>query len=195
MMKKIFWIVAVVLVVLLFSGSCTAYNRMVTGEEAVDTAWADVEAQYQRRADLIPTLGNVVKGYAAHERETLEEVIEARSRATAVRIDAADLTPENIARFQQAQQQVGSALGRLIAVAERYPDLKASRNFMELQVQLEGTENRIAVARSRFNEATRAFNISIRRFPANLLAGIFGFDQKSYFAADEGARQAPEVVF
>ena len=174
-MKKVIWIVVVVLVVLFISGSCSAYNRMVTAEETVNTTWADVEAQYQRRSDLIPNLVNTVKGYAAHEQSTFTEVVEARAQAMSFKLDAADLTPEKLAEFQQAQQKVGSALGRLIAVAERYPDLKANQNFLELQAQLEGTENRIAVARTRFNDATRQYNVTIRRFPANLIAGMFGF--------------------
>ena len=185
----------VVLVVLFISGSCSAYNRMVTAEESVNTTWADVEAQYQRRSDLIPNLVNTVKGYAAHEQSTFTEVVEARAQAMSFKLDAADLTPEKLAEFQQAQQKVGSALGRLIAVAARYPDLKANQNFLELQAQLEGTENRIAVARTRFNDATRQYNVTIRRFPANLIAGMFGFDQKAYFAAEEGAQTVPEVKF
>ena len=193
--KKVIWIVVVVLVVLFISGSCSAYNRMVTAEETVNTTWADVEAQYQRRSDLIPNLVNTVKGYAAHEQSTFTEVVEARAQAMSFKLDAADLTPEKLAEFQQAQQKVGSALGRLIAVAEQYPDLKANQNFLELQAQLEGTENRIAVARTRFNDATRQYNVTIRRFPANLIAGMFGFDQKAYFAAEEGAQTVPEVKF
>jgi|GEM_PF-3031 len=192
-MKKVIWIVVVVLVVLFISGSCSAYNRMVTAEETVNTTWADVEAQYQRRSDLIPNLVNTVKGYAAHEQSTFTEVVEARAQAMSFKLDAADLTPEKLAEFQQAQQKVGSALGRLIAVAEQYPDLKANQNFLELQAQLEGTENRIAVARTRFNDATRQYNVTIRRFPANLIAGMFGFDQKAYFAAEEGAQTVPEL--
>ena len=194
-MKKVIWIVVVVLVVLFISGSCSAYNRMVTAEETVNTTWADVEAQYQRRSDLIPNLVNTVKGYAAHEQSTFTEVVEARAQAMSFKLDAADLTPEKLAEFQQAQQKVGSALGRLIAVAEQYPDLKANQNFLELQAQLEGTENRIAVARTRFNAAPRQYNVTIRRFPANLIAGMFGFDQKAYFAAEEGAQTVPEVKF
>lgn len=165
-MKKVIWIVVVVLVVLFISGSCSAYNRMVTAEESVNTTWADVEAQYQRRSDLIPNLVNTVKGYAAHEQSTFTEVVEARAQAMSFKLDAADLTPEKLAEFQQAQQKVGSALGRLIAVA-----------------------------RTRFNDATRQYNVTIRRFPANLIAGMFGFDQKAYFAAEEGAQTVPEVKF
>ena len=194
-MKKVIWIVVVVLVVLFISGSCSAYNRMVTAEETVNTTWADVEAQYQRRADLIPNLVNTVKGYATHEKETLEGVVAARSQATQIKVDAEDLTPEKLAEYQKAQGAVTSALGKLLAITENYPDLKANQNFLELQAQLEGTENRIAVARTRFNDATRQYNVTIRRFPANLIAGMFGFDQKAYFAAEEGAQTVPEVKF
>lgn len=176
-MKKVIWIVVVVLVVLFISGSCSAYNRMVTAEETVNTTWADVEAQYQRRSDLIPNLVNTVKGYAAHEQSTFTEVVEARAQAMSFKLDAADLTPEKLAEFQQAQQKVGSALGRLIAVAEQYPDLKANQNFLELQAQLEGTENRISVARKEFNEVAKTYNVAVRRFPANLVAKLFGFGQ------------------
>lgn len=194
-MKKVIWIVVVVLVVLFISGSCSAYNRMVTAEETVNTTWADVEAQYQRRSDLIPNLVNTVKGYAAHEQSTFTEVVEARAQAMSFKLDAADLTPEKLAEFQQAQQKVGSALGRLIAVAEQYPDLKANQNFLELQAQLEGTENRISVARKEFNEVAKTYNVAVRRFPANLVAGLFGFAQKPYFESAEGTDAAPEVKF
>ena len=171
------------------------YNGFVNKEEGLKTAWSNVETQYQRRADLIPNLVNTVKGYAAHESQTFEAVTEARAKATSINLSADDLTPGKLAEFQQAQAQVRSALGRLIAVSESYPDLKANQNFLELQAQLEGTENRIAVARTRFNDATRQYNVTIRRFPANLIAGMFGFDQKAYFAAEEGAQTVPEVKF
>ena len=194
-MKKVIWIVVVVLVVLFISGSCSAYNRMVTAEESVNTTWADVEAQYQRRSDLIPNLVNTVKGYAAHETQTLNEVTEARARATSINLSADDLTPERLAQFQRAQAEVRSALGRLIAVSESYPDLKANQNFLELQAQLEGTENRIAVARKDFNAAAQQYNVSVRRFPANLVARMFGFGQKPYFESAEGAAAAPQVTF
>ena len=173
----------------------TTYNGLVEKDEAVATAWSNVETQYQRRADLIPNLVNTVKGYAAHESETLESVIAARSAATSINLTADELTPEKIAEYQAAQQQVRSALGRLIAIAEIYPDLKANQNFLELQAQLEGTENRIAVARKEFNEIARTYNVAVRRFPANLVAGICGFDTKAYFEADEAAAQAPVVQF
>lgn len=191
-MKKWIWIGVAALVVIFFYAT---YNGFVNKEEGVKTAWANVETQYQRRADLIPNLVNTVKGYAAHEKQTLSAVVEARSKATSMTVDADDLTPERLAAFQQAQEGVRSALGRLIAIAENYPDLKANSNFQELQAQLEGTENRIAVARRDFNEATRAYNVSIRRFPANLVAGMLSFGQKPYFEANDGAAQAPEVAF
>ena len=164
-------------------------------QENVSNQWAQVETQYQRRADLIPNLVNTVKGYATHERETLEGVIAARSQATQVTVDANNLTPEAMAQYQQAQGAVTSALGRLLAIAESYPDLKANQNFLELQAQLEGTENRINVARNNFNNAAREYNTAIRRFPKNIFAGLFGFDQRPYFSAAEGADQAPSVQF
>ena len=191
-MKKWIWIAVVVIVAIFIFSS---YNGFVSKEEAVNTAWSNVETQYQRRSDLIPNLVNTVKGYAAHESQTLGEVTEARAKATSINLSAGELTPERLTQYQQAQAEVRTALGRLIAVAEQYPDLKANQNFLELQAQLEGTENRIAVARTRFNDATRQYNVTIRRFPANLIAGMFGFDQKAYFAAEEGAQTVPEVKF
>ena len=191
-MKKWIWIGVVAVVVIFFYAT---YNGFVNKEEGLKTAWSNVETQYQRRADLIPNLVNTVKGYAAHESQTFEAVTEARAKATSINLSADDLTPGKLAEFQQAQALVRSALGRLIAVSESYPDLKANQNFLELQAQLEGTENRIAVARTRFNDATRQYNVTIRRFPANLIAGMFGFDQKAYFAAEEGAQTVPEVKF
>ncbi len=188
------WIALGVLVLAAIWGFST-YNGLVTKDEAVATAWSNVETQYQRRADLIPNLVNTVKGYAAHESETLESVIAARSAATSINLTADELTPEKIAEYQAAQQQVRSALGRLIAIAENYPDLKANQNFLELQAQLEGTENRIAVARKEFNEIAQTYNVAVRRFPANLVASIFGFEKKAYFEADEAAAQAPVVQF
>ena len=164
-------------------------------DEAVKSAWSNVETQYQRRADLIPNLVSTVKGYASHEESTLQAVMEARSKATSVNISMDDLTPEKIAEFQKAQSAVSSALGRLIAVSENYPDLKANQNFLELQAQLEGTENRISVARKTFNDTTQQYNVSVRSFPANIIAMIFGFDQKAYFSADEAASTAPKVEF
>ena len=154
-----------------------------------------METQYQRRADLIPNLVNTVKGYAAHEQETLEGVIEARSKATQIKVDPADLTPEKLAEYQAAQGQLASALGKLLAITENYPDLKANQNFLELQAQLEGTENRINVARKNFNDTAREFNTDIRRFPKNILAGLFGFEKRAYFEAQAGAETAPTVEF
>lgn len=191
-MKKWIWIGAVAVVVIFFYAT---YNGFVNKEEGLKGAWADVETQYQRRADLIPNLVSTVKGYAAHETQTLNEVTEARARATSINLSADDLTPEKLAQFQQAQAQVRSALGRLIAVSESYPDLKANQNFLELQAQLEGTENRIAVARKDFNAAAQQYNVSVRRFPANLVARMFGFGQKPYFESAEGAAAAPQVTF
>ena len=194
-MKKWIWIAVAAVAVLGVVWVYRTYNRFVRMDEEVKNAWAQVETQYQRRADLNPNLVNTVKGYAAHERETLEGVIEARAKATSVNLSVDELTPATMAEFQQAQEGVRSALGRLLVVAERYPDLKANQNFQELQAQLEGTENRIAVARERFNTTVRAYNVSVRRFPAVIIAGMFGFDQKPYFQADEKAQQAPVVEF
>ncbi|HKL93225.1 MAG: LemA family protein [Bacteroidales bacterium] len=196
-MKKSSIVVLAVLgiAVLLFFWGSGQYNGMVTAEEQVTQSWANVESQYQRRADLIPNLVNTVKGYASHEQETLEAVIEARAKATQTTIDPSNLTAESMAQYQEAQAQVGSALSRLLVTVERYPDLKANQNFLELQAQLEGTENRISTERQRFNDAARQFNTMIRRFPRNLLAGMFGFDTKAYFEAAAGAEQAPVVQF
>ncbi len=194
-MKKWIWIAVAAVAVLGVVWVYRTYNRFVRMDEEVKNAWAQVETQYQRRSDLIPNLVNTVKGYAAHERETLEGVIEARAKATSVNLSVDELTPATMAEFQRAQEGVRSALGRLLVVAERYPDLKANQNFQELQAQLEGTENRIAVARERFNTTVRAYNVSVRRFPAVIIAGMFGFDRKPYFQADEKAQQAPVVEF
>jgi len=191
-MKKWIWIGVVAVVAIFFYAT---YNGFVNREEGLKGAWADVETQYQRRADLIPNLVSTVKGYAAHETQTLNEVTEARARATSINLSADDLTPERLAQFQRAQAEVRSALGRLIAVSESYPDLKANQNFLELQAQLEGTENRIAVARKDFNAAAQQYNVSVRRFPANLVARMFGFGQKPYFESAEGAAAAPQVTF
>ncbi|MBR3615267.1 MAG: LemA family protein [Bacteroidaceae bacterium] len=173
----------------------TGYNGLVKADEAVSNAWSNVENQYQRRADLIPNLVNTVKGYASHEKETLDAVISARTRATQVTVDADNLTPEKLLEYQKAQGEVGAALGRLLAITEAYPDLKANQNFLELQAQLEGTENRISVERRNFNDVAKNYNTSIRTFPRNLLAGMFGFDKRPYFEAQEGAEQAPVVQF
>ena len=191
-MKKWIWIGVVAVVAIFFYAT---YNGFVNREEGLKSAWSNVETQYQRRADLIPNLVNTVKGYAAHETQTLNEVTEARARATSINLSADDLTPERLAQFQRAQAEVRSALGRLIAVSESYPDLKANQNFLEWQAQLEGTENRIAVARKDFNAAAQQYNVSVRRFPANLVARMFGFGQKPYFESAEGAAAAPQVTF
>ena len=191
-MKKWIWIGVVAVVAIFFYAT---YNGFVNREEGLKSAWSNVETQYQRRADLIPNLVNTAKGYAAHETQTLNEVTEARARATSINLSADDLTPERLAQFQRAQAEVRSALGRLIAVSESYPDLKANQNFLELQAQLEGTENRIAVARKDFNAAAQQYNVSVRRFPANLVARMFGFGQKPYFESAEGAAAAPQVTF
>jgi LemA protein len=182
-----------VIVAVLFS-SC-GYNKMVSMDEQVTSQWAQVQNVYQRRADLIPNLVNTVKGYAEHEKETLEGVIEARSKATSVNIDPTKLTPEAIQQFNQAQEGLSSALSRLMVVVERYPDLKANQNFLDLQAQLEGTENRITVERQKFNETTQQYNAYIRKFPQIIYAGWFGFEKKSYFEAQPGAEKAPEVKF
>ena len=193
MKKSTIIILAVVAIVAIWG--ITGYNGMVKADEAVSTAWSNVENQYQRRADLIPNLVNTVKGYAAHEKETLDAVISARTRATQVTVDADNLTPEKLQEFQKAQGEVGSALGRLLAITEAYPELKANQNFLELQAQLEGTENRISVERRNFNDAAKSYNTSIRTFPRNLLAGLLGFEKRPYFETQEGAEKAPEVQF
>jgi LemA protein len=192
-MKKIRIELLAAVVAVLFS-SC-GYNKMVAMDEQVTSQWAQVENVYQRRADLIPNLVNTVKGYAAHEQETLEGVIEARSKATSVNIDPSKLTPETIQQFNQAQEGLSSALSKLMVVVERYPDLKANQNFLDLQAQLEGTENRITVERMKFNETTQTYNAYIRKFPQVIYAGWFGFDKKTYFEAQQGAEKAPEVQF
>ena len=188
-------IILVAVIAALAMWAISAYNGMVKMDESVNTAWSNVENQYQRRADLIPNLVNTVKGYAAHEKETLEAVMAARSKATQMTVDADNLTPEKLQEYQKAQGEIGAALGRLLAITENYPDLKANQNFMELQAQLEGTENRISVERRNFNEVARTYNTSIRTFPKSILAGMFGFDKRPYFEAEEGANKAPEVKF
>lgn len=191
-------IVWIVIAALLFIGGCSTvgkYNGMVNREEAVNNAWSQVENVYQRRADLIPNLVATVKGYATHEQTTLTAVIEARSKATSIKIDMANATPEQLAKFNAAQTELSSTLSRLLVSVEQYPDLKANENFLALQSQLEGTENRIAVERKRFNEAAKDYNQYIRRFPANIFASMFGFEKKPYFEADENAEKVPEVKF
>ena len=185
-------VVAVFLVYNFFSGK---YNSMVTKEEAVNTEWSNVETQYQRRSDLIPNLVNTVKGFAQQEQDVLIGVTEARSKASSINLDANNLTAENMQQFQAAQGQLNSALSRLLVTVEKYPDLKSNQNFLELQAQLEGTENRIAVARKRFNESAQDYNTFIRVFPNNFISGWAGFERKALFAADEGAEKAPEVQF
>lgn len=183
-------------IVILLAGWVTIqYNGMVANDEAVTTAWAGVESQYQRRSDLIPNLVNTVKGYAAHEKETLEGVVEARAKATQVTVSADNLTPERFAEFQKAQGELSAALGRLMRITENYPQLRANENFSELQAQLEGTENRINESRLRFNEAVQKYNLSIRRFPGNIFASLFGFEKRDKFEAADGTEQAPEVKF
>ena len=193
--KNLGWIIPVGIIVILVIWAIGGYNGMVKMDEQVQNKWANVETQYQRRADLIPNLVSTVKGYAKHEQQTLEDVVKARSEATQVKVDAENLTPEKLAAFQKAQSGVSSALGRLLAVAENYPDLKANQNFLELQSQLEGTENRITVARKDFNDAAKSYNQLIRQFPKNILAGMFGFEKKSYFEAEAGSEKAPKVEF
>lgn len=192
-MKKIRIGLLAAVVAVLFS-SC-GYNKMVSMDEQVTSQWAQVENVYQRRADLIPNLVNTVKGYATHEQETLEGVIEARSKATAVNIDPSKLTPATMQQFNQAQQGLSSALSKLMVVVEKYPDLKANQNFLDLQAQLEGTENRIAVERKKFNDATQTYNAYIRKFPQVIYAGWFDFEKKTYFEAQQGADKVPEVQF
>lgn len=196
-MKKFLIPVAIIAVlgIYLYTKAVGSYNQFVQAEEQVNGQWAEVETQYQRRADLIPNLVNTVKGYADFEQETLTGVIEARSKATSMTIDPTNLTPENLAQFQQAQDQLSGALSRLLVTVERYPDLKANQNFLELQAQLEGTENRIAVARRNFNESVVAYNANIRTFPNNIFAGWYGFETKGTFKASEGTENAPTVQF
>ena len=183
-------------IVLFFAFFGGTYNQLVTAEEGVNEAWAQVENVYQRRIDLVPNLVATVKGYASHERETLQGVVEARSKISKMNISSDVINdPNKLAQFQKAQGALSSALSRLLVVVERYPDLKASQNFLALQTQLEGTENRIAVERRRFNQAARDFNTKIRVFPKNFIAGMFGFSKKTYFAAVEGAETAPKVSF
>ncbi len=193
-MKKSTIIILVVIVLAAIWG-ISGYNSLVSMDENVSNQWANVETQYQRRADLIPNLVNTVKGYATHEQQTLQGVIEARSKATRIKVDPADLTPEKLAEYQAAQGAVTSALGKLLAITENYPDLKANQNFLELQAQLEGTENRINVARTNFNNVAKEYNTAIRRFPKSILASLFGFDKRAYFEAAAGAEVAPTVQF
>ena len=193
------WIIVLVVLAVVVLGTIRwgirTYNNFVSLEEGIEGQWANVENVYQRRADLIPNLVNTVKGYADFEQQTLTQVIEARASATSVTIDPTNLTPEALASFQQAQDGLSSALSRLLVTIERYPDLKANQNFLDLQAQLESTENRIAVERRKFNEVTRGFNTSIRKFPASIIANNRGFEQKGYFQAVAGSETAPVVEF
>jgi LemA protein len=192
-MKKLMYTVVAVMAV--FSFSSCGYNSMVTLDEQVQSQWAQVQNVYQRRSDLIPNLVNTVKGAANFEQSTLTKVIEARAKATSVTVDASKLTPESIQKFQAAQGELTQSLGRLLVSVERYPELKANQNFLELQSQLEGSENRITVERQKFNEITQVYNSKIRTFPNNITAGMFGFTKKGYFEADAGAAKAPNVQF
>lgn len=196
-MKKGLITILIIVAILLggFVWVKNVYNQMVVSDENVQAAWSQVENVYQRRADLIPNLVSTVKGYAAHESETLESVVAARSKATQVTVDPSNLSPETLAQFNAAQGELSTALGRLLLIQENYPELKANQNFLDLQAQLEGTENRITTERMKFNEAAKAFNTGIRRFPDNIIASMFGFEKKAYFEAQAGTETAPKVEF
>lgn len=194
-MKKSNVIIIAVIAAIVAIWAISGYNGMVNKEETVSNAWANVEAAYQRRADLIPQLVNTVKGYANHEKSTLDAVVSARTKATQMTVDVGELTEENIQKYQEAQGEVGAAIGRLLAITESYPELKANENFSELQAQLEGTENRINEVRKNYNASVKEYNVSVRKFPNNILAGMFGFERKAEFKAEEGASKAPEVNF
>ena len=196
-MKKGLIVILVILAIVLIGGcqACNLNNSMVTLQTNVEAKWGEVENQYQRRSDLIPNLVNTVKGAADFEKSTLTDVINARASATQIKVDPKDLSPEKIQEFQQAQGQLSQALGRLMVVSERYPQLTATKNFSDLQVQLEGTENRITFARKNFNEAVQEYNTKIRKFPNNMLAGMFGYKEKGMFKAEAGAEKAPTVSF
>jgi LemA protein len=193
--SRIIWIVVIAVIVIILFKGCGQYNNLVTLREQVNRDWSNVENVYQRRADLIPNLVNTVKGYATHEQTTFTQVVEARSKATQVKIDASNMTDADLQRFQAAQGEVSSALSRLLAVAEAYPDLKANQNFLELQAQLEGTENRITVARRDFNSTATTYNTAIKKFPVVIYAGMLGFKDRPYFQAAPGAQEAPKVQF
>lgn len=188
-------IITIVVIALVAIWGISSYNGLVSMDENVSNQWANVETQYQRRSDLIPNLVNTVKGYAKHESETLESVMAARSQATQVKIDPSNCTPQQLAAYQKAQGDVTTALGKLLAITENYPDLKANHNFLELQSQLEGTENRINVARKDFNDTAKKYNTSLRRFPRNIIASMFGFEKRNYFEAEASAEKAPKVEF
>ena len=193
--KTIIWIVVAVVILGSFAWVKNVYNKLVSADEIAQSMWSQVENVYQRRADLIPNLVATVKGYAAHESETLESVVAARAKATQVTVDPSNLTAESVAKFNEAQGELSTALGRLLLIQENYPDLKANKNFRDLQAQLEGTENRIATERMKFNQAVKDYNTTIRRFPANIIASAFGFEKKGYFEAQAGAETAPKVEF
>ena len=195
MKKNKGWIIAGVVILALVLWGVSGYNSLVGMDEEVNGKWANVETQYQRRSDLLPNFVSTVKGYAAHEKSTLEAVMAARSQATQVKIDPSNCTPQQLAAYQKAQGDVTTALGKLLAISENYPQLKANENFLELQSQLEGTENRINVARKDFNDAAKKFNMSIRRFPKSIIASMCGFEKRSYFEAEAGADKAPKVEF
>lgn len=188
-------IITIVVIALVALWGISSYNGLVSMDENVSNSWANVETQYQRRSDLIPNLVNTVNGYAKHESQTLEAVMAARSQATQVKIDPSNCTPQQLAAYQKAQGDVTTALGKLLAITENYPDLKANQNFLELQSQLEGTENRINVARKDFNDSAKEYNTSLRRFPRNIIASMFGFEKRNYFEAEAGAEKAPKVEF
>mgnify|MGYP005911245545 FL=1 len=188
-------IITIVVIALVAIWGISSYNGLVSMDENVSNSWANVETQYQRRSDLIPNLVNTVKGYAKHESQTLEAVMAARSQATQVKIDPSNCTPQQLAAYQKAQGDVTTALGKLLAITENYPDLKANQNFLELQSQLEGTENRINVARKDFNDTAKKYNTSLRRFPRNIIASMFGFEKRNYFEAEAGAEKASKVEF
>ena len=188
-------IITIVVIALVAIWGISSYNGLVSMDENVSNQWANIETQYQRRSDLIPNLVNTVKGYAKHESETLESVMQARSQATQVKIDPSNCTPQQLAAYQKAQGDVTTALGKLLAITENYPDLKANQNFLELQSQLEGTENRINVARKDFNDTAKKYNTSLRSFPRNIVASMCGFEKRNYFEAEAGAEKAPKVEF
>lgn len=196
-MKKssIVLLIVGVIILILAVGTLTTYNGLVAKDESVATAWSNVQTQYQRRADLIPNLVNTVKGYAKHESQTFQDIVAARAKATQITVDADNLTPEKLKQYQAAQGELSQALGKLLAIKENYPELKASENFSELQAQLEGTENRINECRLLYNEQVKEYNIAVRRFPKNIVAGMFGFDKKTPFEAEAGAEKAPNVEF
>jgi LemA protein len=196
-MKKALIPILIIAVVgiFIYTKAVGTYNQFVQTEEVINGQWAEVETQYQRRADLIPNLVNTVKGYADFEQETLTEVVNARAKATSINLDPANLTPENIEAFQQAQDQLSGSLSRLLVTIEKYPDLKANQGFLDLQAQLEGTENRISVARRNFNQSVQSYNSHLRTFPNNIFAGWYGFETKGYFESAAGAENAPTVQF